>query len=241
MKSNFTTTLLVLLAVIVLIGAAPAFACGGCPAKGMGITLTDEQRAIVQSTRMEMINAGATREEMRDAMRALLTGFGIALPESCGTRMGCGHGTTPCGHTPGECDSSCVKPGGHSGSGGHGGGCHGGSGGHGSGGCHGGMSGDDASFSSINDNKFSPGHVSITKIIPNPFNATTEIQISGDIASGHVLDIYDMEGRVIRAIPINGNSVIWDGKNLNGQNVNTGTYFGRVRGTNDSQKIILMK
>jgi len=236
MRNKFTTTLLVLLATIILVNAAPVFACGGCAGRGSGITLTDAQREIVRTAKIEMINADATCEEMRNTIGELLTSYDITLPESCGTRMECGRRTAPCEHAPGECDSSCVKPGGHSRSGDHSGGCH-----NRSDGCHGSLPDGDAYFSSINNNNPSPGQVSMTKIMPNPYNATTEIRIGGDIGNGHFLDIYDVEGHIVRAIPINSNIVIWDGIDSNGQNVNTGTYFGRIRGTNVSQKIILIK
>jgi len=67
---------------------------------------------------------------------------------------------------------------------------------------------------------------------PNPFNPSTtiEYQLPHD---GHVLiDVYDLQGRRIRNLvdraELNGqHNVVWDGRNINGQDVASGVYFYR--------------
>ena len=45
--------------------------------------LTDEQREAIHKMVMEMREAGASREEIRAAVREMLEGFGIELPDEC--------------------------------------------------------------------------------------------------------------------------------------------------------------
>ncbi len=242
-----TKIAVLLLFIAVLIGTiTPAFACGGggrgrCH-NGFWTTLTNEQRETIHETVMTMMAAGATRDEVRTAVMDLLTGFGIVLPDSCCTgdghsMGGCDSSCTGRGHRGGGCDSSCTG-GGHSGCGGHGG-----HGGYGDGGCiHDSTSDDDPAVSSVrNTDKSAPNQIAIAKIIPNPFNATAEIQVIGDINSGHTIDIFNMQGRAIRSIPLDGKSIVWDGTDENGQKVGTGTYFIRINGNISSQRIIMMK
>ncbi len=68
---------------------------------------------------------------------------------------------------------------------------------------------------------------------PNPFNPTTSIQF--DIAKmGHVrMDIYNINGRLVkklidRDMPAGQYSVVWDGINEDGQKLASGIYFYRL-------------
>jgi len=234
MKNLFRTTgiLTLVLFVAVLLGAtAPVIACGGgrggrgsCH-KDLWTTLTLEQREAVIETIKEMKEAGATCSEIRTAVREIIVSFGIELSDSCG---GC-HGRRECGHAPGECDSSCTgSRHRRGGCGRHGSGC----GGH----------SDRTYFSVIKDNEeTTPSQITINKIIPNPFNSTTQIMVAGDIHTGQNINIYNMDGRLIRTIPLTNKSIIWDGADENGQKVGTGTYFVRIDSEISSQKVILIK
>lgn len=55
-----------------------------------GAQLTDEQKAALQAKVQEMKDAGATAEEIRDARRELLKGWGIDVPEKQGLHQGRG-------------------------------------------------------------------------------------------------------------------------------------------------------
>ena len=83
---------------------------------------------------------------------------------------------------------------------------------------------------------------------PNPFNPTTMIKF--DISkAGHVkLAVYSIEGRLIRTlVDKNFNpgkfSINWDGRDVSGQQVPSGTYFYRLVTDkyDDVKKAILIK
>ncbi len=264
-----TTLLLVLSAMFVFI-ASTAFASGrGC---GAHINLTEDQIAELHSTKADMIQAGASGEEIQTAMWELLSSYGFEFSEACGTPKGDGskgcHGSegrkscnsSSCSHAPGECDRSCGKTEGRRGcdnsSCSHAPGecdrscgktegrkaCHGTEGKHASGGCCGRTVEDKTSSSAVGENSSNkPTTVAIGEIIPNPFNASVEITIQGKLETSHVLEIFDVQGRMVKNIPISSNSVLWDGKDSQGKELNSGTYFARVAGTSESKKIILMK
>jgi len=241
-----TTISIALFAMIVLL-ASSAFAGPECGGRGTRIPITEDQMELLRSTKTEMIESGASPEEIHTAMMELLTSFGIEMPEACGStkggdRAGC-HGTeghsgcdgTSCSHAPGECDRSCDKPADRAG-------CHGAEGRRVSGGCCSGTLSDKNATTAVgDDNQNVPTAVTIGEIIPNPFNPSVEIRIHGKFETTHTLDIFDVRGRLVNTLPITGNSVNWDGKDSQGRELNTGTYFARVTGTSESRKIVLMK
>ncbi|MFH1278626.1 MAG: M14 family zinc carboxypeptidase [Candidatus Eisenbacteria bacterium] len=77
---------------------------------------------------------------------------------------------------------------------------------------------------------------------PNPFNPTTEIRF--DLAKPSVVDlrVYDISGRLIRAlVPAEGRDagshrVLWDGRNDSGKEVASGIYLYRIE-TNELREI----
>ncbi len=75
---------------------------------------------------------------------------------------------------------------------------------------------------------------------PNPFRATTTLSISAAAApaQGTSLQIYDVEGRLVRVLahPTAG-GVEWDGRNGAGVRVGAGTYFARLKGAPRGIKI----
>lgn len=81
---------------------------------------------------------------------------------------------------------------------------------------------------------------------PNPFNAETIIPLGGEVRDGQ-LAIYDIAGRMIREFDINSEtrSVTWDGTNVSGETVASGTYFYSVSfdgiGKAATRKMTLLK
>ncbi len=70
---------------------------------------------------------------------------------------------------------------------------------------------------------------------PNPFNPTTEIKFSVNVANLVQLNVYNIRGQKVRTLVEDRLSVndeyriIFDGKNDAGQNLPSGTYFARLR------------
>ncbi len=83
---------------------------------------------------------------------------------------------------------------------------------------------------------------------PNPFNPITTIKFSLKNDSFVYLNVYDINGRLVKKI-VNGfyksgvYSVIWDGTNLFGQKVSSGIYFYTLKVNNyfSKKKLILLK
>jgi cytoskeletal protein CcmA (bactofilin family) len=91
----------------------------------------------------------------------------------------------------------------------------------------------------------------LTQNYPNPFNPSTTISYNVD-ASGMVsLKVYDITGRLVRTLVDNhrssgnlgGYSVVWDGKDSQGQQVAAGLYIYSLQtpGGNMTKKMVLMK
>jgi hypothetical protein len=99
----------------------------------------------------------------------------------------------------------------------------------------------DASLS-IADQNIIPSEISIGPLYPNPFNQGVLISYSLGSSGSGGLDIFDITGRLINNItllPAN-HQVAWDGRDIDGKNVTSGTYlfrisnnesFGVIRGT----------
>ncbi len=88
-----------------------------------------------------------------------------------------------------------------------------------------------------------------TRVAPNPFNPKTEIRfvLTRDMLTQ--LNIYNIRGELVRNLASelleSGEHIrYWDGRDLNGQRVSSGTYFARLRlGTEvlQMQKLMLLK
>ncbi len=91
-----------------------------------------------------------------------------------------------------------------------------------------------------------PFEFELSQNYPNPFNANTVIDVEGDFESGR-LAIYDIAGRLVNnfAIGENNRSITWDGTDLAGDVVASGTYFYSVNvdgfGTASVKKMTLLK
>jgi hypothetical protein len=83
---------------------------------------------------------------------------------------------------------------------------------------------------------------------PNPFNPTTEISFSIEKAGTVNLAVYNQKGQLLTTL-VNGHqtagrsSVIWNGRDANGQSQPSGIYYARLSGDGVSKtiKMLLMK
>jgi flagellar hook assembly protein FlgD len=89
----------------------------------------------------------------------------------------------------------------------------------------------------------------LSQNVPNPFNPTTTISYYLPAESHITLDIFDVNGTLVRnlAKAKRGrglHQVVWDGKNDRGEFLSTGIYFYRLAvngNTIDTKKMILLK
>jgi sugar lactone lactonase YvrE len=66
-------------------------------------------------------------------------------------------------------------------------------------------------------------------VMPNPFTESTEILWSGTDRGRAKLDIYDVQGRVVRSLVRDlPGAIRWDGNNASGQTMPNGVYFYRI-------------
>jgi flagellar hook assembly protein FlgD len=83
---------------------------------------------------------------------------------------------------------------------------------------------------------------------PNPFNPLTRVAFSL-AAEGFVsLDVYDMQGRLVRRLvseerAAGPHSVVWDGLDGDGRRVGSGVYVARLAadGQSAEHKMVLLK
>jgi FlgD Ig-like domain len=84
---------------------------------------------------------------------------------------------------------------------------------------------------------------------PNPFNPSTTIALSVEIAQPMKLEIFNARGQMIRqlhdgVLPVGRHEMVWDGRDVTGRQVASGIYFARALGENgtaDSQRMVLVK
>ncbi|MCK4546824.1 MAG: T9SS type A sorting domain-containing protein, partial [Candidatus Eisenbacteria sp.] len=83
---------------------------------------------------------------------------------------------------------------------------------------------------------------------PNPFNPTTAVQYELRHTEHVTLQVYDAQGRLVRTLvneTINAGSysAVWNGRDSNGVEVSSGTYFVRMSaGQYESTgKVIMLK
>ncbi len=96
---------LILIIGVLFVAAGLFFSSGTAEAHGHGFhgmfwvmdQLTEEQRAEVHETIDRMMEEGATRCEIHEAVRGMLEGYGIELPDRPGFMNGLGRGFGP-GH-----------------------------------------------------------------------------------------------------------------------------------------------
>ena len=91
----------------------------------------------------------------------------------------------------------------------------------------------------------------LTQNYPNPFNPSTKISYNVDASGMVTLKVYDIMGRLVRTLVdghrssgnLGGYSVVWDGKDSQGQQVSAGLYIYSLQtpGGNMTKKMVLMK
>ncbi len=88
----------------------------------------------------------------------------------------------------------------------------------------------------------------IASIYPNPFNPTTSIDLEFARQGPARVEIYSLEGKLVRTllnetVAAGELTLRWNGRNENGGLVASGTYFCRLQGNNqvDTAKMILLK
>jgi 5'-nucleotidase len=93
-----------------------------------------------------------------------------------------------------------------------------------------------------------PQEFALSQNYPNPFNPQTEISYSLPYDTNVRLAIYDILGQEVRIL-IDGyqsageNTVVWDGRNQNGQAVSSGIYFYKLQAGDfvDTKKMSLVR
>ena len=73
---------------------------------------------------------------------------------------------------------------------------------------------------------------------PNPFNPSTEVSFEIRRSDHLTIEIFDVSGKHVRTMPLGyvgagPHRVRWDGRDASGDNVASGVYFVRLRGTAD--------
>ncbi len=140
--------------------------------------LTEEQRDAVRAKRKEMRESGASREETHAAVREMLRGYGIELPD----RKGDAPAQGPESEAP---DTNAEQR-------------------------------------PIQSRNY-----------PNPFNPMTRISYTTEVAGKVKVEIYNVEGDLIRTFeegykPAGNHGLSWDGRHANGSPAASGIYFYRV-------------
>jgi hypothetical protein len=92
------------------------------------------------------------------------------------------------------------------------------------------------------------GPTKLTWIRPNPFSGATEVRFTLSRVAHARLVVYDVAGRLVRRVldearPIGSHGVRWDGTDLGGRAVPSGTYFVRFEadGVQETRKLVLIR
>ncbi|MBD3170426.1 MAG: T9SS type A sorting domain-containing protein [candidate division Zixibacteria bacterium] len=90
-----------------------------------------------------------------------------------------------------------------------------------------------------------PGDYAVISNYPNPFNSGTHLSVEGvEVGLKARLAIYNILGEEIIELPLgNEGGVTWNGVDRHGNNVPSGVYFARLKGSTSGQalKMTLMK
>ncbi len=79
----------------------------------------------------------------------------------------------------------------------------------------------------------------LTGNTPNPFNSATTIRANKNCNG--LIEIFDINGRIVHELPIDGGSTVWNGRTDDGDVVPCGIYFYRLSGTDDVRSMVLLK
>jgi len=92
------------------------------------------------------------------------------------------------------------------------------------------------------DSNISPSEISLSQNYPNPFNPSTTIHYGLPEASKVQMTVYDVTGRQVRTLVNNiqqagSYTIQWNGTDVSGQSVGTGTYLARIQAGDYSKTI----
>jgi hypothetical protein len=76
---------------------------------------------------------------------------------------------------------------------------------------------------------------------PNPFTGGTTLSFGPRYAAGVQAEIFAVDGRQIRTLPLKGGSAAWDGTDNTGRQVARGIYCCRVRSSNPAVKLVKLE
>ena len=100
----------------------------------------------------------------------------------------------------------------------------------------------------VSNSDLIPTTTSLSNVYPNPFNPSTTIDYTLSNNSDVKLSIYDMQGRVVRALVSNNQdagtyNVVWNGFNDNGEQVSSGMYLVLMEANGNvyQQSVTLLK
>ena len=233
--------LIVLLLAVGTLSAQGAGRGGGRGGHG-GARLTEEQQIEMTALRDSLITAGATREEMHQAMVDLLTSWGLEpgigqhrgsagkldlTEEQRGQLHDLVYGMREAGAIRSEIHTAVrdllaewgIQPQRNQNSG-----------------------------RARQDRPFKQRRISQAFNQPNPFNPSTRIGYNLTEGSSVSIAIYDLQGRLIRNYmqgyqPVGSHAVEWDGTLASGQPAPSGVYFYRITAGNEvtTQRMLLMK
>ena len=83
------------------------------------------------------------------------------------------------------------------------------------------------------------------KILPNPCIGGARLEMAGRVSQDAVLEFYDVRGRLVSSLrpEFDGGraTAVWDARDGNGEALSPGIYFVRFAGTQESEKVILLK
>ncbi len=93
-----------------------------------------------------------------------------------------------------------------------------------------------------------PSRIALSQNYPNPFNATTRISFDLPRQCDVDFDVYNIMGQLvysktIEAMPVGQHSLIWNGRNNNGNNISSGVYLYKITTPqiSETRKMILLK
>lgn len=93
--------------------------------------------------------------------------------------------------------------------------------------------------------RFLPNEFAVQEVFPNPFNNEIRIKISiSDQVDDATLQIFDLRGRLVWSKKdLHSTSFIWNGLDLNGQDLSSGVYLLKLSNGSryDSKKILMIK
>jgi flagellar hook assembly protein FlgD len=80
-----------------------------------------------------------------------------------------------------------------------------------------------------------------SQIFPNPFNVETKIKINNNGFEPMKVQIYSIDGRMVRNDVTSDNEYVWRGDNETGQKLQPGIYICKVQADNElfTGKVIL--